>query len=506
MKKTVLTCLFGVLATGVILIIGGATALYSGVKGVEYPIPISDVSKLEPFEDAPVSFYHDKHALALEEEGCESCHRRDSMKNFIFTYPSERDETSRRGLMDSYHDSCIGCHDARLSEGRKTGPVACGECHVPGGPQEWMKPAGLDYSMHYRHEKAMNQECGTCHHHVLNEKGNRLEYQKGQESSCRDCHRDIGDADTPSFRDAAHYGCVNCHITRKEAGNITGPISCAECHGEKEGMTAEATSNIPRPDRGQKDKIVLQSENASMKSVSFEHKVHENITTTCRSCHHETLNSCDQCHTTEGGIEGGGVTLVDAFHKKTSVRSCVGCHNSIKADASCAGCHDAMKDTSMSEDNCSTCHNGLQERMTVAKSMDKGFDLSAVLPEDYITIDVLENDYGSSKFPHSMIIGKLLDISRKNRLANPFHKNEMATCRGCHHYSSAEQTEKPPSCRSCHTIDFNPYDLGRPRLIAAYHLQCMGCHEKMGMDVMDCTSCHAAKGDNNSLSQKTRLN
>lgn len=309
----------------------------------------------------------------------------------------------------------------------------------------------------------MNQQCGTCHH-VFSEQHQRLEYQEGMESSCRDCHRDIGDDDIFSFRNAAHYGCVNCHMNKGEAGEKTGPVACIGCHDEKERRTIKALANVPRPDRDQPKTILMYRDDASMPGVSFNHAIHENATTTCRSCHHETLSSCDQCHTAKGSIKGGGVTLVDAFHKKRSQTSCIGCHNSMKAEAQCAGCHDGMKDTSMSKENCSTCHNGSQERVISAENTSKQFDLSAIIPNDDIVIDVLEDDYGPSTFPHSMIIRKLLDISRYNRLANTFHTDELTTCRGCHHPAGpvpASHTIGLPNDRSLLCLMHCVYKAGR---------------------------------------------
>lgn len=499
MKKTLPAFLIIITGLGIGLFFGATKESHSVVDkpeaGIELPIIISDIAGLNELEERRVHFYHAKHVRFLEKEGCGTCHPHNTNGTFLFTYPRERVETSRRTLMDSYHDSCLGCHNARLAEGTNSGPTACGECHAPRGKEDWVQPAGFDHLLHHKHETGMNQQCEICHH-VFNEKEARLEYQKGAESSCRDCHRDIGDADISSFRDAAHSGCVNCHMNKEEAGEKTGPVACIGCHGEDEGRSIEALAKIPRPDRGQPETILMHRADSSMPGVSFNHKIHENNTNTCRTCHHETLSACDQCHTPKGSIEGGGVTLVDAFHKQTSISSCIGCHNSMKEDALCAGCHDPMKDTSMSENNCSTCHTGSLERANIAENMNHGGDLLSALPGDDIMIDVLEESYEPSRFPHSMVVGKLLEISHNNSLANTFHKDDLTTCRGCHHYSSPDHADKPPLCRSCHTIDFNPENLSKPRLLASYHLQCLGCHEKMHIDAVGCTSCHAAKGSN----------
>lgn len=505
MKKTPLVCLFIVIGFGMFTLWGGMTELYSGVAVKDYPIAVTDVAPLDTLEEVPVSFYHDKHVNALQEEGCESCHGRDAEGKYLFTYPPGRNEQSRRSLMNAYHDSCIGCHDDRLDAGKSSGPVTCGECHIPREGTGWMQQAGMDYKLHHRHETAMDTQCDACHH-VYNDKENRLEYAEGKESSCRDCHRDVTTETGSSFREAAHFGCLNCHLDGQEKGQTSGPLACDSCHGMTEKGPVLVSADIPRPERGQPETVLLSSDSATMKGVSFNHATHELTTNTCRSCHHETLESCDQCHTPAGDVAGGGVTLVDAFHKKTSLRSCIGCHNSMKKDALCAGCHDAMADASMSEKYCSTCHTGQETTETASEHGNRTSDLSAVLPDDDIFINVLEDQYEPSQFPHTAIVRKLIDISKGNKMADAFHGDDMTMCAGCHHYSPPEQADTPPLCRSCHTIDFNPEDLGKPRLLASYHLQCMGCHQKMDIKTEDCTSCHAAKGDAAAIARKNQGN
>ena len=47
----------------------------------------------------------------------------------------------------------------------------------------------------------------------------------------------------------------------------------------------------------------------------------------------------------------------------------------------------------------------------------------------------------------------------------------------------------------CHGIRFDPKELGKPGILAAYHRQCMGCHEAMDQKpkALDCVKCHAKK-------------
>lgn len=58
-------------------------------------------------------------------------------------------------------------------------------------------------------------KCATCHHKTDSEK-------------CSDCHGAKRDGDTPSFREAMHHRCKNCHMktNRKVKG------ACQECHAD----------------------------------------------------------------------------------------------------------------------------------------------------------------------------------------------------------------------------------------------------------------------------------
>ena len=47
-------------------------------ESVERAIFISIPDVFEDLDRAPIKFYHDKHALALEKEGCEKCHPREN--------------------------------------------------------------------------------------------------------------------------------------------------------------------------------------------------------------------------------------------------------------------------------------------------------------------------------------------------------------------------------------------------------------------------------------------
>ncbi len=109
---------------------------------------------------------------------------------------------------------------------------------------------------------------------------------------------------------------------------------------------------------------------------------------------------------------------------------------------------------------------------------------------------ILEQQYEPSTFPHLKIVRKLVEISNDSKVGASFHRNLQTICNGCHHKSNDEAEVKkaaPPYCRNCHSITFDAKNMNRPRLLAVYHRQCMGCHAKMGIKAMGCTDCHKQK-------------
>ena len=54
---------------------------------------------------------------------------------------------------------------------------------------------------------------------------------------------------------------------------------------------------------------------------------------------------------------------------------------------------------------------------------------------------------------------------------------------------------QPPKCGSCHSKTIDPANPDRPTLKAAYHLNCIGCHNGMNVArpvATDCVACHKA--------------
>jgi hypothetical protein len=144
---------------------------------------------------------------------------------------------------------------------------------------------------------------------------------------------------------------------------------------------------------------------------------------------------------------------------------------------------------------CSVCHNGKKEGDGTAKPIAPAALNTEKVPEK-VTIKILEREYEPSEFPHRKIIQKLIIASNESKVATYFHRNMQTICAGCHHQSRADaevQHGKPPYCRNCHSITFDSRNINRPRLLAAYHRQCLGCHQKMGLKQTGCKDCHKEK-------------
>jgi len=449
-----------------------------------------------------VSFDHQKHTTELGPD-CKACHRlRDG--NELDFGPLVTNASSADDAMHAYHDACMPCHQQRASAGQKTGPVTCNACHdhVPGSTVARVD-LHFDYSLHHRHDRAEDGKCETCHH-VYDEEQGKLVYQKGAESACRNCHGSKDEGRNPSLRRAVHDDCVNCHTNRSAAGEKSGPVHCVGCHESQQVADIEPLERVPRLMRGQPDKTWIRTDGATANLVPFNHAYHEvGLTKNCSSCHHETLRACKDCHTLEGKAEGGHVPLERAYHMPTSTHSCVGCHEQVATQrANCAGCHHALP-AGPGDASCRRCHSGPESDTDPASLPAPGMppvqmaELPLTSPDfpDHIELEYMPGgDYGAARLPHRLIVEKLDQAARDSKLASRFHGQVETLCAGCHHHTPLGS--RPPKCQSCHAADNEPAG-DRPGLKAAFHRQCIECHQQMDIKA-GCKDCHAeaSKEDN----------
>jgi hypothetical protein len=408
--------------------------------------------------------------------------------------------------MDNFHINCIGCHEKTAGSNQGSGPVACADCHQPIPViVSAREPMGLDNSLHYRHSKAYDNKCETCHTDCKTDI-----YKKGEETTCRHCHNsDQADKKIISLEYAVHDSCINCHMTREADKKDTGPVKCAGCHDLEAQKSVEKVSPVPRMDRNQPDMLMVKTGNREldkpdsnrMDFVGFNHKGHENYNDTCRVCHHKAMSACNTCHTVEGTKESKGITLEQAMHKIDSKQSCTGCHEALQHEVNCAGCHGFLSKNRKQDDaSCLMCHekqpagavmdDAAVRRMMKQRPVQAQIFDSKDIPET-IMIKSLSDKYEPVEFPHGQIVNKIAGNIKDNKLASYFHVDKGTLCQGCHHNSPA--TKKPTSCNSCHGKPFNEKNMNKPGLMGAYHIQCMECHSNMNIEQVGCTDCHKEK-------------
>lgn len=441
-----------------------------------------------------VEFDHAAHTAALGLEACARCHLvgEDGQLSPEFVARAGLDRWDR--AMDAVHAACIGCHSERRAAAEKSGPVTCGECHVrraPGVAARAELP--FDASLHARHALAYPDRCETCHH-VRDEEKDALVYLKGAEAGCPVCHGETAVEDVPSRADASHRACVSCHLLRLRAGSEAGPVRCVGCHDRERHVDIERLEEVPRLMRGQPDRTWVTFAAGTVPAVPFDHIRHEGWTPTCSGCHHAGFEPCDACHTLRGSEKGGGVTLADAFHDPDSTFSCVGCHRAETGETGCRGCHSGGTGVA-AESSCSRCHTGPLPRTMgdeppevrlVEAELGGLPEPSDDLPET-VVIEVLADRYGPSKLPHGKIVRRLHAAVAESPLATRFHGRIEVGCAGCHHHSPVGL--RPPRCSSCHGDTAHP-TRDQPALKAAYHRQCIECHEVMKIEALGCTDCH----------------
>ncbi len=103
-------------------------------------ITIEHKDALKGLQRPPVKFTHEKHADRYP--NCTECHhtyeyqsgKRANNWNGEGQPCSEchkaKEDGKKVSLMNAYHETCTGCHRTLGTEGKKAGPVTCGDCHV----------------------------------------------------------------------------------------------------------------------------------------------------------------------------------------------------------------------------------------------------------------------------------------------------------------------------------------------------------------------------------------
>ncbi|MGE4297714.1 MAG: sulfate respiration complex hexadecaheme cytochrome HmcA [Desulfovibrionaceae bacterium] len=521
----------------------GVISLYAiGAQGVSHApaapgdeeradvVVIKAMAAYGALDEETVVFLHDKHTEALQAKGknCDACHKADD-KGVMSPRFMRLADGGHDADMAIYHDNCIGCHKETAAAGLAAGPTEqCGRCHTPLKVKNARQPMGFDSSLHARHVAAKalapaesgKTNCAACHHEY-DKAAKKTVYVEGKEGTCRYCHKSEVVEETRTMEQASHAACIACHRSVKEGGADSGPANCAGCHAAAAQAKVKKLDKVERLKRKQPDATLVRTTAeadatlARMAPVPFDHAAHEGYVDSCRACHHASLDACGKCHTLSGSKDGAGVSLETSMHTLQGGKGCVGCHAKEQArKPECASCHNFLAKTRLKDDSCASCHapaaagflkaEGTAEALKAEAAANATALLGARtltartygvddIPE-FVEIGSLANDFKASKMPHRKIVLSLVDKVRNDKLAAAFHRDPGTLCQGCHHQSPASKT--PPKCASCHGKPFNESDIHRPGLKAAYHQQCMGCHNAMGLEKPKdtaCVECHEKK-------------
>jgi len=525
----------GVLVAVAVVMFGAMGISWAAGSGAPELVRAADVvfidaiAQFRALEYATPAFQHDRHTKALAGLGkdCSTCHlpSKDAKgRNVMSTKFMRLEDKDANSLKLLYHDTCISCHTAlgKSAKGGKTGPMEgdCKGCHESASRYvSARQPFAYGATMHDKHVRSPlvkaqsgDRNCAVCHHKAA----------PGKEDSCRVCHAS-GHGIRPRYKDVGHTSCIGCHL-KLAAQAKTAPVTCAGCHSA-EALGAQAVSkNVPRLMRGQPDATVMfpvsnkGTAAAAMNPVPFDHKLHEGKVAGCRSCHHVRIGACGACHTAEGTQAGYNVNLDRAMHAENTKRSCVGCHSERLKAPECAGCHGFVKPP-RGKDYCAACHAdasgrnesfnagvagklSLSEKKQLGEAAKKN-KVYAGLPNldqvpEVVMIDGLKDQFEATEFNHKAHLeAYVMGALEGNKLASAFHTDPAMLCAGCHHNSPPSMN--PPKCSSCHGKTIDVKAPNRPTLKAAYHLQCMGCHERMKVEPVgktECTGCHAQSKKN----------
>lgn len=513
---------------GVLVMVAIISIFSIQIQGAEKPtneivqarpdvITIAPLKGFENLEQPLVLFLHDLHTDALEKKkkDCTTCHLSEKDR---LTYKFKRlKDIGGQAEMNLYHDNCIGCHTKMTAAKEKTGPVVCGECHKKKTTFLSSRvPIGFDKSLHYRHSKAQANKCERCHHQY-DKKDKKLYYAKGQEGTCRYCHKKRAEIEGTekvlSMKLASHLACVGCHQKTEAKHMDAGPVKCGGCHSVQEQKAIEKVTPVPRMKMGQPDVALIKTgdrkgREPTMMRVPFTHKAHEKYNDTCRVCHHANLKSCVSCHPLTYSENSQNVDLKTAFHLMGNNSSCIGCHKSKQHDKDCAGCHAFMQQDRQKEASpCLRCHMTPLPKRTGRLSTSKAAKMARLMPKIWretfgtykvdvpkkVIIQKLVDRYEPVEFPHRKIFNALVkrinNSKNSGKLAQYFHSEKTTLCLGCHHNTPV--SGRPPACSNCHGKPFDKNDLFKPGIKGSFHRQCIGCHQKMGIEkYTSCTACH----------------
>ncbi len=124
----------------VLLLASLFVVFHDRVGAQEDVINIDHKDAFKGLQRPAVKFMHEKHAELYP--NCTECHHTYEYQGGkrVNDWSGEgqpcsechklNEDGKKPSLMNSYHETCTGCHRTLIKEAKKAGPVTCGECHV----------------------------------------------------------------------------------------------------------------------------------------------------------------------------------------------------------------------------------------------------------------------------------------------------------------------------------------------------------------------------------------
>lgn len=317
------------------------------------------------------------------------------------------------------------------------------------------------HDLHTRTLQEMGKDCTACH--LSKERPLKIP------GTFKDAVENI-DPLSPKFKrledtarrevmDTYHTFCIQCHTDMKAKGQLSGPVTCGECHKPRD----------------------LESVRQPMgfdKSLHYRHVKAQDKK--CERCHHAyneekkelyyakgKEGTCRYCHKEQK--EENRISMREASHL-----DCINCHrdtlakNKLAGPVECSGCHleSAQKKIQKLEEVPRMERNQPDATLVSTGIEDVEKYLSGVVP-----------------FNHKA------------------HEEYNDTCRVCHHAAMDK-------CSTCHTL--NGIEKGGfVKLKRSFHQidadqSCMGCHAAKLSDPK-CSGCHVFSGRNEKRSEASCL-
>ena len=486
--------------------------------------------------------------LSPELDACRACHQSGPGSGVSL----RKDWPTPPHLRMAAHETCLRCHAELATQKKAHGPLDCDSCHnkerfealpriegnpslltmdrptglmltpriktvqqplgavYPTGP-EWptsMPVVPFNHGLHERslncvdcHHSSVKQACITCHTPYGDPRGKgitltRIMHSVTAKNSCVSCHARIKTA-APE--------CRGCHQTRpiEERGT-----DCAFCHraasGVKATMGLMLASNLPEP----------QVEERSVETTAPPKEQVRRIAAMMAPQPEPKLSptaillpgtESKLGPVPEPLLAPTAIRLPPSEPRQDPAPEPLLAPSAILLPPSMPGRDTEPESRPLSTDIPVTPAPAMSGKAPViVEAMSPLLSLGPI-PDNMpgkVRIGAMIDEYLPVEFEHAKHLEKLQGaIGRQASGLLSMHRKDGRDCAACHHHGSRiEPGGTPPRCGSCHMAklpgDKTSMPDGRPLLKAAFHLRCMDCHKRMGLEkpgATDCVACHAKK-------------